>query len=258
MIQAVWARYAGQTVLALLLVAPRLTETLRTQRLGLQIIRSFFLLGATSFFFFSFARMPLANAVAVFNVAPLFIVMGASIFLGERFGLRRAVAIVVGFAGALIIIRPGLDVFSVVSLLPLGAAVSYTGYVLTTRFVGQSESPWTSLVYSALVGCVILSVIVPFRWSTPDMYGVFYMVAMAVSGTAGQLLLIRAYSVAEAGSIAPFTYSAIPFAMFWGVVGFGDYPDLATYLGTLVIVAAGLYVWRRETLARQEAATRHE
>eukprot|EP00903_Cladosiphon_okamuranus_P001917 g1915.t1 len=245
-VMAIWARYAGQTVVVALLVAPRLKSVLKTGYPGLQLLRSVFLLLATSFFFFGFVTIGLANAAAIMSLNPVLITLGAALVLGERFGRRRAIGIGAALAGALIIIRPGSEVFSEAALLPLGAAIAYSGYALTTRFVGRDEDAWTSLLYTAVFGSLVLSAIVPYFWVTPDLTAVFLMLIVGSVGALGHFCLIRALMVAEASAMAPFTYFGLLFSIFWGMIVFGENPDLFTYLGATVIVAAGLYIWYRE------------
>jgi drug/metabolite transporter (DMT)-like permease len=249
-VMAIWARYAGQTVVVALLVAPRIKEVLKTGYPGLQLLRSIFLLIATCLFFFGFVIIGLANAAAIMSLNPILITVGAALVLGERFGPRRAFGVAAALVGALIIIRPGSDVFSAEALLPLGAAVAYSGYALTTRFVGRDEDAWTSLLYTATFGALVLSVIVPFFWVPPDATSIMLMLVLGSVGAIGHFCLIRALMVAEASAIAPFTYFGLLFATIWGMTIFGEYPDAYTYLGALVIAGAGIYVWHRETRVR--------
>ena len=246
-VMALWARYVGQTVAVLLVVSPRLRRVLRTRYPWLQLLRSVFLLGATCAFFFGFVLIGLANATAIMNVNPVLITLGAALFLKERFGPRRAIGVIAALIGALIIIRPGSAVFSAAAALPLLAAVMYSAYALTTRFVGKGEDAWTSLLYTAAFGSVVLSLIVPWFWVTPDAGTVALMIVIGLFGAAAHYCLIHALMSAEAGTIAPFAYAGLIFATIWGMVFFGEFPDGATYLGALVIVTAGIYVWHRET-----------
>jgi len=248
-VMAIWARYLGQTLIVALIVLPRMPGVLRTRYPGLQLLRSIFLLSATTCFFFGIAAIGLAEATAIMDVNPVLITLGAAAILGERFGLRRALGIVAALIGALIVIRPGSAVFSTAAILPFLAAISFAAYALTTRFVGRDEDPWTSLLYTALVGAVVLSVAVPFYWVPPDPGAVAAMLAIGGVGAAGQLLLIRALTLAEASAVAPFSYVGLIFATLWGMLFFGEFPDLPTYIGAAIIVGAGLYVWHRETRA---------
>ena len=248
-LQVVWARYTGQTVIVLALLAPRLRAVARTRYPGMQFLRSCFQFGATVCFFLSLAHIGLAEATAVMDLNPVLITLGAAVFLGERIGLRRALGIAAALAGSMLIIRPGTEVFSVYALLPLGAAVFYAAYAISTRAVGRDESVWTSLLYTALVGTALTSVALPAVWVTPAAGDAAFFLLLGVFGGAAQLLLIRALAVAEAGVIAPFSYVGLLFAAIWGMAFFGEYPDRWTVTGALVIVAAGLYVWHRETRA---------
>ena len=254
-VMAIWARYAGQTVVVALLVAPRLKNVLKTSYPGLQLLRSVFLLVATSCFFFGFVAIGLANAAAIMSLNPILITLGAALILSEKFGPRRAFGVGAALVGALIIIRPGSQMFSGAAILPVFAAIAYAGYALTTRFVGRDEDAWTSLLYTAAFGAVVLSVVVPFFWVQPDRLAVFLMVIMGSIGALGHFCLIRALMVAEASAIAPFSYVGLVFATVWGMVIFGEYPDLFTYLGALVIAVAGIYVWHRETQTAPTAST---
>ncbi|WP_435140883.1 DMT family transporter [Pseudopelagicola sp. nBUS_19] len=244
---AIWARYAGQTVVVAVLVAPRMKSVLKTGYPGLQLLRSIFLLIATTFFFFGFVSIGLANAAAIMSLNPVLITLGAALILGERFGVRRAIGVGAALIGAIIIIRPGSEVFSRDAMLPLCATVAYSGYAITTRFVGRDEDPWTSLLYTAAFGALVLSAIVPFFWVRPDFTAAVLMMCLGSVGAIGHFCLIRALMIAEASAIAPFSYVGLIFAIFWGMVLFGEYPDAFTYLGALVIVIAGIYVWHRES-----------
>jgi drug/metabolite transporter (DMT)-like permease len=249
-VPAIWARYAGQATMVLILVAPRLRTIGKTRYPGLQLARSIFLMFGTTFFFFGVANIGLAEATAMMNINPVLITLGAAIFLNEKIGLRRALGIVAALGGALIIIRPGSAVFSPYAILPLMAALSYSAYNITTRFVGRNENPWTSLLYTALFGAVIFTAIVPFYWRDPGLTGWTLMAMIAVFGTLSQLCLIKALGLGEASMLAPFAYVGLIFATVWGMLFFDEFPDFWTIVGALVIVVAGLYVWHRETFGK--------
>jgi drug/metabolite transporter (DMT)-like permease len=244
---ALWARYGGQMLLVLILVAPRLRTVAHTEFPVIQFARSLLLLCATAFFFTGISLIALTEAAALMAVNPVLITLGAALFLGEKLGMRRIGGIAVALVGALIIIRPGSDVFTPAALFPLAAAACYSGYALLTRRVGNRESFWTSLFYTGLVGTVILTALIPFFWQTPDTIAIGLMIACAGFGTVGQLALIQAFSAGEASMLAPYSYVGLIFAAIWGFAFFSELPDLPTLLGALVIAAAGLYVWHRET-----------
>lgn len=245
-----WARYAGQMLLVLILIAPRLRQVVRTRYPKLQFLRSILLMSATAFFFTGLSLIPLSDAAALMSVNPVLITLGAALFLGEALGPRRIIGIAIAMVGAMIVIRPGSDVFSAAALLPLAAAACYSGYALLTRRVGPEEDVWTSLFYTGLVGTILLSLAVPFAWVTPDPIAMGLMAVTALFGTVGQMFIIRSFSQGEAAMLAPYSYTGLIFATLWGALIFAEFPDGWTITGALVIAGAGLYVWHRETYRR--------
>ncbi len=255
--QVVWARYTSQTLVATLILLPRLRSVLRTRYLGLQLVRSAFLFAATLSFFFGISLIGLAEASAILLINPILISVGAFLILGEAFGLRRALGVVVGLTGALIIIRPGGAVYSPAALLPALGAVFYAGYALSTRFLGREESVWTSFLYTALIGTIVACLVVPAFWTQPSLADWGLMLLLGLLGGIGQLCLIRAFTIAEAAAIAPFAYVGIVFAVIWGMLFFAEFPDFWVWVGALVIISAGVYVWHREYLQSKQADNRH-
>ena len=246
-IQTIWARYISQAVLVFFIVLPKIRILGRTKYPKLQLARSLFLMLATSCFFFSISKIGLAEATAIMDVNPVLITLGAALFLGEKIGPRRIFGIIVSLIGALIIIRPGMGVFSVYAVLPLLAAVFYSGYNLFTRFVGKNESPWTSLFYSALFGAVFLSAVVPMFWQ-PMSYAAWGLVlAIGICAAFAQWMLITSLALGEASMLAPFAYTGLISATLWGALFFDEYPDGYTIIGATLIVVSGVYVWYRET-----------
>ncbi len=244
--QVVWARYAAQAVIVLIVISPRLHRVARTRHFGLQAIRSALLFMATLCGFFAFSVMPLADATAIFQTAPLAITALAALLLREPVGPRRWAGVAAGFLGALIIVRPGADVFQPAALLPMLGALFFAGYSIATRFLGRDESYWTTFLYTAALGALIASAFVPLVWVTPTWADAGLMLLMGAIGSVGQFLLIVAFNTAAASAIAPFTYAGLIFATLWGYLFFGDAPDGWTATGAAVIVGSGVYVWRRE------------
>lgn len=249
-VQALWARYTFQMVVVSLLIAPRARTVLRAKHPWLQLFRAVALMGATGFFFFSYKWMSLVEATAIMQISPIFIMLGAAAFLGERFGQRRAIAAVVALGGALIVLQPGSEAFTRWTLLPIAGTLCYSSYALATRYAGRDEDVWTSLFYTATVATVVLSLAVPSVWQPLGSDLILPIILVGIFGTLGQLLLIWSFSLAQASVLAPFSYTALIWSSLWGIVFFGDYPDPPVYLGALVIVAAGLYVWHRETTVK--------
>jgi drug/metabolite transporter (DMT)-like permease len=254
LIQTIWVRYTGQALLVFLIVLPRLREVAKSQYPKLQLLRSVVLMAATCLFFLSISKIRLAEATAIMDINPVLITLGAFLFLGEKIGPRRILGIIASMIGALIIIRPGTDVFTVYAVLPLVAAVCYTPYNLITRFVGNRESPWTSLLYSALFGAVVFSCMVPFFWQPVSLFSAGLMVLLSLCGTFSQLFLIRALAIGEASLLAPFAYVGLIYATIWGLVFFGEFPDEWSIIGAIIIAISGFYVWYRDTFGRKSEA----
>jgi drug/metabolite transporter (DMT)-like permease len=249
--QVVWARFAGQLLLVALILRQHLLPLLRTRHPLLHLVRSATQLGATALFFASLTHIGLAEATALSDINPVLITLGAALFLGERLGPVRVAGVLAAMAGAMIVIRPGAEVFTPAAFLPLMGACCYAASALLTRVIGQSESAWTAMAYGAGFGTLAAGCTLPFVWTPVPAADLPLFAVLGGLGTLAQLCIIRSFSIAEASVVAPFGYTGIIFAAFWGVIFFAEWPDLATVAGALVIVAAGLYVWRHETRAGQ-------
>jgi drug/metabolite transporter (DMT)-like permease len=219
---------------------------LRVHRLGLVLLRGVQLLAATACFVTAIRYIPLADAVAIGFVAPLFVVALSVPLLGERVGPRRWTAVLIGLVGTLVIVRPGFaEVHWAYGLMILLAFIFAT-FVINTRVLTRTERPLAMLFYTTLVGAVGASLFLPFVWQSPTLPQWGFMALMGALGGFSHLLLIHAYRVATASLLAPFQYAQIVFAGFYGWLVFGDLPDGWVVAGTLILVGSGLYVLRRE------------
>lgn len=245
--QVVWARYLGHLLCVVVYLGPRFLPSLRTALPWWHLARAVTQLGATGFFFLSLSFIGLAEAVFLASVAPVFITLGATFFLGETLGRHRIVGVALGLLGALIVLRPGMGVFSLAAIFPVLCAVSYSANMLLTRIVGSQESPWAAMIYASALGVACTSLLLPFYWHPVAPSHLWAFAALGALGAMSQLFIIRAYSMAEAGVLAPFGYLDMVLAIFWSVSVFGSWPDRESILGALVIAAAGLYVWHRES-----------
>ncbi|WP_022704759.1 DMT family transporter [Pseudorhodobacter ferrugineus] len=251
----VWIRFLGQLILVLILLRHRFFAHLRSQYITVHFARAVTQIGATALFFTSLAYIGLAEATALIDVNPVLITLGAAIFLGERLGPRRLFGVFAALCGALIILRPGTGLFSLAALLPLAGAVCYAANALITRWIGPKESAWTSMAFTSVICTGLASLSLPFVWVPIASDDLPTFALIGVLGTVAQLCIIRAFTLAEAASVAPFAYVGIIFAAGWGILFFDIYPDRWTVIGALVIVAAGLYVWHRETRALRDNPT---
>ena len=249
--QVVWGRYFFSFVSILVLI-PRfgVVGLVRTRRLGLQIARGSLLAVATLCMITAISVIPLADAYAITFTAPLLVTVFSIPLLGERVGWRRLVAVCVGFAGVLIVIRPGLRDIDSAMLLPLVTALCFALYQVLTSRVGAhpDETALAMLFYVAVVGTAVMSALAPFVWQPVRAADWGWMIATGALGTFGHLLLIRALGLAPASLLQPFIYSQIVWALGIGDLMFGDLPDLWMLLGGAVIIGSGLYVFYRQAV----------
>lgn len=248
------------------IIAPMTTgwAIARTKKLKMHMLRGLCVVFANMTFFLGLAAMPLADAVAIFFISPLVITLFSVLFLGEVVGPRRWAAIGVGFAGVLVMMRPGTQAFQLASLLPLAAAFCYAGIHIITRRIGGTESAATMAFYIQIMFIVVgisfglivgdgrfgdqsdPSLAFLFRaWSWPVRadYPVFVIIGIGIA-VAGYLIS-QAYRVAEASYVAPFEYLALPMSVVFGMLIFHEYPGGWDYFGMALILGAGLFtIWR--------------
>jgi len=244
-----WGRLLSQIVLLLpLVVMQGGISVLRTRHPGSQFLRGLGMLAAGVFFISGLHFLPLATMTSINFVGPFIVTILSIIFLKEKVGKHRWIAILVGFAGALVIIRPGGESFHWASLFAVAGACGWSVAVITTRLVQRDDSTLTTLMLTAIVGFIGCSLMLPFFWKTPTLAVVGLLVAMSIGGTAGQFLMIRALRYAGASVLAPFAYSQIIWSTALGYLFWREFPDEWTWVGAAVIVTCGLYVWYRERM----------
>lgn len=245
-LQLTWARFFFHfVILAPIVLYRHGAKALRPARPLLQLVRSGFTLLATILFFWAITLMPIADALALLFISPMVVTALSPAMLGERVGPRRWMAVAAGFAGALIILRPGLGVAQIGSFLALGAGCSFAFYTLLTRKLSGSAPPLVTLTYTAVTGAVLMSVAVIPGWIAPPPQDLLMMAGIGAVAAGGHFLLIRAFDYAPASVLAPYSYSEIVMATAVGWFIFNDFPDGWTWTGIAVIVASGIYIsWR--------------
>ena len=250
-------------------------SVLRTRRPGLHLARGLLLVIANFCFFSAIASMPLAEATAIFFLAPLFITALSVPILGERVGMRRWLAVLVGLGGMILMLRPGQDSFDFVALLPAAAALAYALMQTITRRLGATDSAaamafyvqLTFIIVSGGIGLAIgdgrfagtdhPSLEFLFRaWSMPAGWNALILLAIGLLVGIGIYLLTQAYRVASPAVIAPIEYTALPLSLFWGMLLWGHWPDAMAMAGMSLIVGSGLYVFYRETMHGRQIAIR--
>ena len=240
---------------------------LLSKRLGLHLLRGFGIVVANLCFFTALVTIPLAEAVAIFFIAPLLITLLSVFLIGEKVGMRSWIAVFVGLIGVLIMLRPGFGVFNPASMLPLAAALAYSLVQIMTRKMGKGEKASTMVFYiqlnlvffSSLMGLIFGDgnladpsqpiIFYLFRaWIVPTWQDLMIMFGIGIFSGLGAYFISQAYRITKAGIIAPFEYVALPFSIFWSITIFGDWPDIVSWLGIVLIAGAGLYVVYSETV----------
>lgn len=248
-----WIRYAAFSciVVPVVLLAGG-KALLRAQRPGLQVLRSFGMIGSTIFFTMGLRHLPVAESTAIYFISPILIMALSIVFLGESVGWRRWSAAFVGLIGVLVVIRPGTDAFQATALFPLLGATSWAAGAIVTRKMSGSDHPLTTLAYSAMVGCLALSVTLPFAWVTPSGAEIGFALLMGLFFSIGQWFVVLAYRHGNASVIAPFSYVQLIWAGTLGYLVFGALPDGWTIVGACIIAASGLYTAYRERVRMLE------
>jgi drug/metabolite transporter (DMT)-like permease len=205
--------------------------------------------------FIAVMYLQLAQTAAIFFTIPLWVCALSMPLLGEPVGLRRWIAVALGFMGVLVIMRPGTDSFHWAMLLSIGSSFCGAIYNIVTRKVGGRDRAETSLFYVGLIGALAAAVPLPFVWKTPEGLQWLLVGFLGLAGTAGHFMLIQAHRLAPASVLAPFMYSQIVWMILVGYLFFGDVPDFWTIMGAAIVVASGLFVFAGEARGRKAPAT---
>ena len=274
--QVVFTRSLTGVLLLLIVIIP-LTGgfgQLRTNRIGLHLLRALFVVAANLFFYMALADLPLATVVSIFFIAPFLITIFSVIFLGETVGKWRWIAVVVGLAGVMLIVRPGTDAFTYTAILPAVAALCYASFHVLTRKIGVTENLMTLTFYVPVVFLVVTTVIglslghggfardghrsfefLVRAWHWPSWEDLSVMVFIGVGVTVGGAAISQAYRVAEAALVAPFEYTSLIYATLFGYLIFSEWPDALEWAGMSLVLASSLVmVWREAVNAKPRLA----
>lgn len=249
----VWARYTVHCLLMIVLLGPRHgTSLVATRQPGAQILRALLLVAVTGFAMAAFRVMPLAETTAMIFITPILVALLAGPFLNERVGAAHWLAALAGFAGTLLIARPGgtLPTDGIVYILI--AAVCYAIYQIQTRRMAATERPLTMVFYTALVGTTTMSLALPWIWGgpTPTPVEAAMICSLAIYGGIGHFLLTHAFRHAPASTLAPFLYAQLIWASLLGWLFYDQWPDGPSIAGMLAIVGSGIAVALAERGAR--------
>lgn len=256
-VQVVWLYLAFVFVnLSLYLAVTRtnVRQLAKAKRPGLQVLRGLCILGSLTLIFGALQFLPLAEATVINFTGPLFMVALAGPVLGEKVGWRRWAAVVVGLVGAIIVVRPGSDVFQWAALMPIGSALFFALFQLITRKLAGHDSALTTLLYTQVVAGLGALLAAPFFWSPLEFADIAFAFVAGSVGLLAHLCMFNAFRLADASLLAPINYTRIVASVLLGYFMFGDLPDTYTIIGGAVIVGSGLFVIYRETRARKAPA----
>lgn len=254
--QITWGRFFFQFLFTGVAIVITLdTKALFPSRPIVHAARGLLLAIATTFFFFSLLYLPLADAIAIFFIQPMLLTALSALFLGEKIGWHRRIAVLTGFAGAMLIIRPGTETFSLASLLPLATAAFYAGYITLTRSVANIDHPLSMQFSSSISAMLLLSIALALAYFSnnplfapqiPTTIQWSWLATVGLISTLGHLLVVIALNRAPASLLAPFSYLEIVSATALGWLIFNDWPTTMSWVGIIVIVCSGLYTFVRE------------
>ena len=253
--QIVWARFTGHLIVMLVVFLPRYGwRLLATRRPAIQLGRSLLMLLSNLVFVMAIGRVPLATASAIGFTSPLLVTAMSVPLLGEQVGPRRWSAVLVGFAGALLIIRPGSGLANPAVLLLLVSSASYALYQIAIRWVAFYDGAATGIVFAALLGSLAMSLVLPFIFVPPrSLFDLALFVSLGLIGGAGHYLITRAFQSGPAAILAPLGYVELIGTSILGYLIFGNFPDRLTWAGAAIIIASGLYIALREHRRREQS-----
>lgn len=246
-LQITWSRYFFTIVITLPIMLFFFRKNLTwTEQPKLQLIRGLLLFCANILFFYSISIISLAKALTLAFIAPLIVTALSPFLLGEKVGYKRWAAVITGFIGSLIVIRPGFVELNSASIAALGTGVLYGFYLIITRKLHDSDNPLLTLLLTGIVGAVLGSLIMPTVWVSPTITEWYMMFAIGFFASLGHLFIILSLRYADASKLAPFGYFEIVTSIIIGYYFFNHFPDSWTFLGLFIIISSGIYIFRRE------------
>ena len=251
-LQVSWARAFGHVLFMLVTFVPRFgVRMLRTHRLGKHLLRSSCLFISNLSYFFAIGFIPLGKAASINMTGPLIVAALAWPMLQERTNLGRVIAVLIGFVGVLVIIRPGTEVFHWAALIIIFSALMNGFYQMLTRKIADTEAAETSAIYSSIVGAFGMLLVLPFVWQAPSGIGDIAMFcSLGALGAISHYFVALALGFAPANIVTPFQYVQLVGSVLVGYLFFGDLPDALTWLGAAIVIGSGLYVGWTQTRRR--------
>tara|TARA_B100000941_G_scaffold163243_1_gene116201 strand:- start:89 stop:925 length:837 start_codon:yes stop_codon:yes gene_type:complete len=247
-LQITWARYFFTVVIILPTMVLFFKKNLKlSEKPKLQIIRGVLLFFANILFFYSISQISLSKALTLAFIAPLIVTIFSPIFLNEKVGFNRWVAVMIGFFGCLIVIRPGLIDFNLATFAALGTGFMYGFYLIVTRKLSNVDNPLLTLLFTGIVGAFIGSFAIPFYWVMPSSDQWLFLFLIGFFASIGHLLLILSLKLADASKLAPFGYFEILPNVIIGFYFFNNVPDIFHLVGLVLIIGSGVYIFKKES-----------
>ena len=248
-LQITWARYFFTVVFTLSLMLIFYRQSLVwTKKPSLQLIRGLIFVFSTYLFFYAISEISLPKALTLAFVAPICVTALSPFFLNEKVGVKRWTAVLLGFIGTMIVIRPGFIELNFATMSALGCGICYGFYLIITRKLSSSDNPLLTLLLSGLIGTIILSLFIPSIWVYPTSNQWILMALIGLIASVAHLFLILSLKYSDASKLAPLGYTEIITNILISYYFFHELPDNWTYLGLFIIVLSGLYISRREYL----------
>jgi drug/metabolite transporter (DMT)-like permease len=251
-VEIAWIRFLVFFIIVIPMMA-RGSSVLRSNRPGLQVWRAVGLVISSLFFISGLRFLHIAEASATSFIAPVFVTALSIVLLGEKVGIRRWAATLMGLVGVMIVVRPGSSAFHPAAIFPIMSALGWAMTLTVTRMISGKDRAVTTMVYSAITGLCLLTALVPFIWVTPSWRDILLGIGIGIASTTGQWIVVLAFRYADASVLAPFSYCQLVWATIFGFIIFGEIPDLWTVVGAVVIIGSGLYTAHRERLRRAQA-----
>ena len=246
-LQITWGRYFFTVVFTLSFILIFFRKNLVwSKNPKLQIIRALILLSANILFFYSISVISLAKALTLAFIHPLIVTALSPLFLKEKVGIKRWFAVLIGFIGVLIVIRPGFIELNMPSIAAFGTGVCYGFYLMITRKLSNTDNPLLTLLFTGVVGAIIMTSIMPVVWVPPTLNQWYMLACIGLVASVAHGFIIISFRMAEASKLAPLSYSEIITNIIIGYYVFSDMPDKWTFVGLFVIMLSGIYVLRRE------------
>lgn len=242
-VMVLWMRYVVHVLLMLCVLKPTsFNHLIHCKNPKLQIIRGLCMVCTNLLFISALGYLPLAEGTAIIYISPLLVTALSGPMLGDRVTRWQWFAVILGFIGVLIVVRPSGGIHHPMAFFALGAAFSFSLYQIITRKLSHTDRASTTNLLSGLVSALVTTLLIPFFWKTPTPYFLMLMVLLGVSALVSHLFMTKAYHYAKPSTLAPFTYLQLLFAGLIGYVGFHQAPDAVGLLGMLIIVVGGLLV----------------